>query len=134
MLLVLGLSHHTAPVTLRERFAFSEARVPATLQTLRETGLVDEVVILSTCNRVELYVATTAEPRQAFASLRDYLTHCHDFRDPLTDELYMLAEPQSVEHLFRVACGLDSMVLGETEILGQLKTAYDTALKLKCTG
>ncbi len=134
MLLVIGLSHHTAPVTLRERFAFSEARVPATLQTLRESGLVDEAVILSTCNRVELYVATTVEPRRAFASLSDYLTHCHDYRDPLTDEFYTLVEPQSLEHLFRVACGLDSMVLGETEILGQLKKAYDVALGLKSTG
>jgi glutamyl-tRNA reductase len=134
MLLVLGLSHHTAPLTLRERFAFSEARVPGTLQTLRETGVVDEAVILSTCNRVELYVATATEPRRAFASLRDYLTHCHDYRDPLSDELYTLIEPQSLEHLFRVACGLDSMVLGETEILGQLKKAYEVALGLKTTG
>jgi glutamyl-tRNA reductase len=134
MLLVLGLSHHTAPVTLRERFAFSEARVPATLQALRETGLADEAVILSTCNRVELYVSTSLEPRKAFASLRDYLVHCHDYRDPLTDELYTLPEPQSLEHLFRVACGLDSMVLGETEILGQLKKAYEVALQQNCTG
>src|SRR5688572_24803800 len=134
MLLVLGLSHHTAPVTLRERFAFSEARVPATLQLLRESGLAEEAVILSTCNRVELYVATSQEPRRAFAALRDYLVNCHDYRDPLTDELYTLAEPQSLEHLFRVACGLESMVLGETEILGQLKKAYDLALRQKCTG
>lgn len=134
MLLVLGLSHRTAPVTLRERFAFNEARVPATLQNLREAGLVDEAVILSTCNRVELYVAARSDPRQVFAALRDYLTHCHDYRDPLSDELYTLVEPQSIEHLFRVACGLDSMVLGETEILGQLKKAYEIALGLNGTG
>lgn len=133
-LLVLGLSHHTAPVSLRERFAFAEARVPATLQLLRDSGLVEEAVILSTCNRVELYVATTLEPRQAFTGLRDFLLRCHDYRDPLTDELYQFAEPQSVEHLFRVASGLDSMVLGETEILGQLKKAYDLALQHRHTG
>src|SRR5213078_1894464 len=60
--------------------------------------------------------------------------HCHDYRDPLTDEIYALPEPQSIEHLFKVACGLDSMVLGETEILGQLKKAYDLALQHKHTG
>jgi len=134
MILVLGLSHHTAPVTLRERFAFAEARVPATLAQLRESGLVDEAVILSTCNRVELYVSTSMEPRQAFEELHHFLIHCHDFRDPLTDEIYKLAEPHSVEHLFKVASGLDSMVLGETEVLGQLKKAYDLALQHNHTG
>jgi glutamyl-tRNA reductase len=133
-LLVLGLSHHTAPVTLRERFAFSETRVAASLALLRESRLVDEAVILSTCNRVELYVATEIEPRTAFPSLEQFLLRCHDYRDPLTDELYRLAEPQSLEHLFRVASGLDSMVLGETEILGQLKKAYETSLSGQHTG
>ncbi len=134
MILVLGLSHHTAPVTLRERFAFAEARVPATLAQLRESGLVDEAVILSTCNRVELYVSTSLEPRQAFDELHHFLVNLHEYRDPITDELYKLAEPHSVEHLFKVASGLDSMVLGETEILGQLKKSYDLALQHNHTG
>jgi glutamyl-tRNA reductase len=134
MLLVLGLSHHTAPVTLRERFAFADARVPGTLAQLRESGLVDEAVILSTCNRVEIYAVTSLEPRRAFDELHQFLVNCHDYRDPLTDEIYKLTEPQSVEHLFKVACGLDSMVLGETEILGQLKKAYDLALQHNHTG
>lgn len=133
-ILVLGLSHHTAPVALRERFAFSEARVPAVQQILRDSRLVEESVILSTCNRVELYVSTRMEPRQAFAALLDHLTSIHDYRDPLTDEIYQLTEPRSLEHLFRVAAGLDSMVLGETEILGQLKKAYDLALTHNYTG
>src|SRR5262249_60616015 len=84
-------------------------------------------VILSTCNRGEISAATSLEPAAAFAELKQFLLTSHDYRDPLTDELYTLAEPQSIEHLFRVACGLDSMVLGETEILGQLKQAYDLA-------
>ena len=134
MILVLGLSHHTAPVTLRERFAFAEASVPAKLAQLRESGLVDEAVILSTCNRVELYVATSLEPRKAFAELRQFLVNCREYRDPITDELYQLAEPQSIEHLFKVASGLDSMVLGETEIPGQLKKSYDLALQHNHTG
>lgn len=131
---VVGLSHHSSPVTVRERFAFGEARIPAALQMIRESGIAEEAVILSTCNRVELYAATSLEPRRAFAELRDFLVRIHDYRDPLTDELYALAEPDSIEHLFKVASGLDSMVLGETEILGQLKKAYDTALQHRHTG
>ena len=133
-LIVIGLSHHTSPVHVRERFAFADARVPATLELLRSTGVAEEAVILSTCNRVEIYAATAASAQQSMLALQDFLVHCHDYRDPLTDEIYTLSEPQSVEHLFKVACGLDSMVLGETEILGQLKKAYDLALQHGCTG
>jgi glutamyl-tRNA reductase len=134
MLVLLGLSHHSAPVTVRERFAFAEAQVPAALQSLRDSGVADEAVILSTCNRVEIYTVTQLEPPRAFAALRDFLLTCHDCREPLTDELYTLSEPQSLYHLFKVACGLDSMVLGETEILGQLKKAYELALQNGHTG
>ena len=134
MLVVLGLSHRSSPVAVRERFAFPEARVPATLQSLRDSGVADEAVILSTCNRVEIYAVTQFEPPKAFAALREFLITCHDYREPLTDEIYAWAEPQSVHHLFKVASGLDSMVLGETEILGQLKKAYDLALQNGHTG
>ena len=133
-LVVIGLSHHSSPVAVRERFAFAEARLPAALQLLRDSAVADEAVILSTCNRVEIYAVTPLEPPKAFSALQEFLVTCHDYRDPLTDEIYRLTEPQSVQHLFKVACGLDSMVLGETEILGQLKKAYDLALKLGHTG
>jgi glutamyl-tRNA reductase len=133
-ILVIGLNHRTAPVVVRERLAFAEARVPAALQTLRETGVADEAVILSTCNRVEIYVASRLPPELAFGDLEEFLHRCHDYHDPLTDHLYRYTEPQSVEHLFRVACGLDSMVLGETEILGQLKQAYELARQRGFTG
>jgi glutamyl-tRNA reductase len=133
-LVVIGLSHHSCPVTVRERFAFAEARVPAALQLLRQSGIAEEAVILSTCNRVEIYAFTSLEPPKAFTSLQEFLVTCHDYRDPLTDEIYRFSEPQSVYHLFKVACGLDSMVLGETEILGQLKKAYDLALQNGHTG
>src|ERR1044071_8777709 len=131
---VIGLSHHSSPVALRERFAFSEARIPAALQLLRDSSVAEEAVILSTCNRVEIYAVTSTETAQAFAALKEFLVTCHDYRDPLTDEIYSLNEPHSVHHLFKVACGLDSMVLGETEILGQLKKSYDLALQHKHTG
>ncbi|HEX3800440.1 MAG TPA: glutamyl-tRNA reductase [Verrucomicrobiae bacterium] len=133
-IVVIGLSHHSAPVTVRERFAFAEARIPATLQSLRDSGVASEAVILSTCNRVELYAVTALEPRAAFTVLREFLVNCHEYREPITTELYTLSEPHSLEHLFKVASGLDSMVLGETEILGQLKKAYDLALQHKHSG
>ncbi len=134
MIVVLGLSHHSSPVELRERFAFAEAQIPAALQRLRRDGLADEAAILSTCNRVEIYAATALEPAKAFAGLKQFLLDVHEYADPLHGELYTLAEPHSLQHLFKVACGLDSMVLGETEILGQLKKAYEIALQHGHTG
>ena len=132
---VIGLSHHSSPVELRERFAFAEAKIPEALKSLRESRIVDEAVILSTCNRVEIYAATALEPARAFAELKQFLVTVHAYDDEaLDDELYTLAEPQSLHHLFKVACGLDSMVLGETEILGQLKKAYELAFQHKHTG
>jgi glutamyl-tRNA reductase len=133
-IVVIGLSHRSSPVTVRERFAFAETHIPAALELLRHDGVADEAVILSTCNRVEVYAATTLEPAAAFNQLKRFLVSCHDYREPLTDEIYALNEPQSVEHLFRVACGLDSLVLGETEIFGQLKKAYELARQHRHTG
>lgn len=133
-IVVLGLNHRTAPVTLRERFAFAETRLPAAMGQIRSVGIADEVVILSTCNRVEIYAATRLDSRAAFADLQEFLLKTHNYREPLNDELYRHSEPNSVEHLFRVAAGMDSMVLGETEILGQLKKAYEVALQHKHTG
>ena len=132
--IVIGLSHHTSPVTVRERFAFAEAGIPAALQKLRESGMVQEAVILSTCNRVEIYAATELPARQAMPELRQFLLNHHGYTGPIDTELYFFSDPESVEHLFKVACGLDSMVLGETEILGQLKKAYEVALQNKQTG
>lgn len=131
---VIGLSHRSSPVELRERFAFAEARIPATLQELRTAGIAQEAVILSTCNRVEIYTCTALEPVHAFSALKQFLATAHNYAAPFGEELYALQEPHSVSHLFKVACGLDSMVLGETEILGQLKKAYDLALQHGHTG
>jgi glutamyl-tRNA reductase len=121
-------------VELRERFAFAESKIPDALKSLRESGIAGEAVILSTCNRVEIYAATPLEPAKAFAELKQFLKTAHAFENPLGEEIYTLAEPQSLQHLFKVASGLDSMVLGETEILGQLKTAYELARQHKHTG
>ena len=128
-IVVIGLSHHNSPVGLRERFAFAGARIPAALAAIRDRGIADEAVILSTCNRVEIYAATSLETSRAFDELKRFISDAQEQPVPAGVEFYAMAEPDSVHHLFRVACGLDSMVLGETEILGQLKDAYEAALK-----
>jgi len=133
-IVVIGLSHHTSPVTVRERFAFADTTIPGALQILKERGVVDEAVIVSTCNRVELYAATAQPAEQALTGIRQFLVEHHAYEGELNGEMFAFAEPRSVEHLFKVACGLDSMVLGETEILGQLKKAYELALQHKHTG
>jgi glutamyl-tRNA reductase len=132
-LIVVGLSHRSAPVAVRERYAFAEEKIPAALQSLRDGGSFPEAVLLSTCNRVELYASTALEPRLAFAALEQFLISSRG-GEALTNEVYRLTEPQSVAHLFKVVSGLDSMVLGETEILGQVKKAYDLALRGGHTG
>lgn len=133
-IVAIGLSHRTSPVTVRERFAFAEARIPEALQRLRASGLADEAVIVSTCNRVEIYAATSLDAPAACEGVRRFLVETADYRENLSEELYTLGEPESVEHLFKVASGLDSMVLGETEILGQIKKSYELALQAKQTG
>ena len=126
-IVVIGLSHHSSPVEVRERFAIDPKRVPDLLEDLRRSGRADEVVLLSTCNRVELYAATGGEPATAIQDLKQYLHDVQACADPFHDHFYHHVEPDSLRHLFRVACGMESMVLGETEILGQLKQAYELA-------
>ena len=133
-LIALGLSHRSAPVEVRERFAFPEDALPAALSSLRSSGLASEAVILSTCNRVEIYAATDLSERDAVAALKHFLLARQASEVPLGVEFYVHAETRCLEHLFKVAAGLDSMVLGETEILGQLKKAYDLALQTRHTG
>jgi glutamyl-tRNA reductase len=132
-LIVIGLNHRTSAVEVRERFAFSEEVIPETLATLRSTGLAQEGVILSTCNRVELYAAGEDDSLTC-AALQKFFLAVRQYSGALNGEIYVLREPQSLQHLFRVASGLDSMALGETEILGQIKKAYDLARLHKHTG
>jgi len=132
--IAIGLNHTSAPVTLRERFAFTEHQIPDVLKAINGAGLAHEAVILSTCNRVEVYAATALDPHHACTQLKSFLLEFHAYVEPVNDEIYHLTEPASLEHLFKVASGLDSMVLGETEILGQLKKAYQLALQHGHTG
>ena len=125
---VLGLNHRSAPVELRERVAFQEGKLPTALAAVRQELGFPECVILSTCNRVELYTLIP-ERNGHETKLKNFLTRFHRL-DPesLNRGLYWHLQPDSVRHLFRVAAGLDSMVVGESEILGQVRDAYTQAV------
>lgn len=126
-LLVLGTSHHTASVDFRERVDFSRRGVPQALGALIAQVEVSEVVVLSTCNRSEIYVACE-DPSRTHHSLVKFLSDFHGVpRDLLISHLYELTDIDAARHLFRVAAGLDSLVVGEPQILGQVKDAYSLA-------
>jgi glutamyl-tRNA reductase len=125
-LFLTGLNHRTAPVEVRERLAFDEQRLPEALGTLKKHPGMLEGMILSTCNRVEITVAveepTDADEVQHY--LADLRSVDHDWVSPY---LYRHDGPDAIRHLFRVASSLDSMIVGEPQILGQMKHAYATA-------
>jgi glutamyl-tRNA reductase len=127
---ILGINHKTAPVALREKVAFSEDRLIAALRALRQESGVSEVVILSTCNRTEVYWSGSASGQE----LSLWLERHHGNDLDLASSLYNHQESRAVEHAFSVASGLDSMVLGEAQILGQLKDAYRVAQENGSTG
>ncbi|HTS52683.1 MAG TPA: glutamyl-tRNA reductase [Burkholderiales bacterium] len=122
-LFAFGVNHHTAPVAVRERIAFDTERLPAALRDLVDHEPVREAAILSTCNRTELY-CSSPEPSTAIRWLANY----HQLKDSVLEAcVYTLPREQAVKHAFRVASGLDSMVLGEPQILGQMKAAVRCA-------
>lgn len=129
-LLLTGLSHHTAPVEVRERLAFEENTLLDALDRLRRRPGMIEGMILSTCNRVEVAV-TAEEQADAEGSIERFLAESRSVEpDWMSPYLYRYHGPDAIRHLFRVASSLDSMVVGEPQILGQLKTAY--ALAKEC--
>jgi glutamyl-tRNA reductase len=122
-LLAIGINHQTAPVALRERVAFAGDALPGALATLRRLPQVREVALLSTCNRTELYAVADDDGR----ALCDWLATHPEGSGDLHAYLYRHSEGDAVRHLFRVATGLDSLVLGEPQILGQVKHAWAAA-------
>ncbi len=119
----LGINHQTAPVALRERLAFDANALPDALAALRSVPGVHEVALLSTCNRTELYALAEGDG----SMLQDWLAERPGERLPLDAYLYRHRDMDAVRHLFRVAAGLDSLVLGEPQILGQVKDAWSMA-------
>lgn len=123
-LVMVGLSHHTAPIAVRERVAVAESRLEEVLAELRALPPILEAFVVSTCNRLEVYAATGGEPGAACRALRNYFSA----QEPAVDEhLRQRQGHDAVAHLFRVCASLDSMVLGESQILGQVKSAVAAA-------
>jgi glutamyl-tRNA reductase len=128
-LILVGLNHRTAPVDVRERLSVSDAQLGATTKELRAIAGVDGVAMLSTCNRVEVFVSTRNE--DVAETLVEWLAACaSSSRGEIEKHLYVLRHGDVVRHLFRVASGLDSMIVGEPQIGGQVKQSFRTAQEL----
>lgn len=128
-LTAVGLNHQTAPLSIREKLAFAAACLPEAVRNLARSNAATEAVILSTCNRTELYCVGDSE--EIIRWLADY----HSFPiEEISPYLYTLGMQETVRHAFRVACGLDSMVLGEPQILGQIKDAVRVAQEQESMG
>lgn len=133
-IVVVGLNYNTAPLDLREKLATAPAAAPDALRSLMHTRCLQEGLILSTCNRMEVY-GVAPQPQEGFETIERFLRNLHAPATAEIDQsLYRFAEPESIRHLFRVASGLDSMVVGETEVFGQVKDAYEIARRAHTTG
>lgn len=134
-IIVLGLNHRTAPVELRELLAIPDSRMGEALARLRAYPGIQEAMYLGTCNRVEVY-AVAEKSEWGFRELEDFLvaTHFSLSSEDLLPHLYRYSDEEAIAHLFRVSASLDSMVVGEPQILGQVKEAYELALTHRSSG
>ena len=133
-LILVGVNHKTTPVEIREKLAFTQVKIEASLSQLVSSPEIIENIILSTCNRVEIY-ARVENTDRGIQLLQNFICDYHGIsRGNLDQYFYSYCDNQAVEHLFRVSSSLDSMVLGEAQILGQVKDAYSTARSFSSTG
>jgi glutamyl-tRNA reductase len=132
--LVVGLSHQTAPVELREKFSFDPDRIAIPLRFLRDMKSMLECVIVSTCNRTELYIVADQLHTGEYYAKAFLESWFRVSREEFVPHLYVKTNKDAVEHLFRVVCGLESLIIGETQILGQVKHAFQMALQAGTTG
>lgn len=133
--LVIGCNHRSAPVEVREKISFTEAGVGIALRRLRELYPSCEAVLISTCNRIELYLARPASDHPRIDEVIGFMAAFHGISAAeIAEHLYSFEEAEAVRHLFRVVCSLDSMVLGESQILAQAKQALDLARKAEAAG
>ncbi len=132
-IIALGINHKTAPVEIREKVSFSQDKLEEALRDLTSQSNINEAAILSTCNRTELVCHT--ENNEDSATIIDWFRHYHKLSVEEVDPyIYTHPEQQAVQHMLRVACGLDSLILGEPQILGQIKTAYRQAVDAGTVG
>src|SRR5215472_4271365 len=134
-IVLVGLNHRTAPVEVRERVSFTLDQARRAADELRAKGILEETLVLSTCNRSEVYGVPPETSHECARGLSSFLSEFHSVRmDVLNGSLYHHYDREAVRHLFRVAAGLDSMLLGEAEILGQVREAYRVAHEQGATG
>lgn len=134
-IVLVGLNHRTAPVEVRERVSFTAEQARRAAQELRTRGILEETLVLSTCNRSEVYGVPPESTHESAPGLSTFLSEFHSVRpDVLGVSLYHHYDREAVRHLFRVSAGLDSMMLGEAEILGQVREAYRAAHENGATG
>lgn len=130
---LIGISHKTAPLKIREKFAFSRKQLREALSKLVEMESIDEAVIISTCNRTEIY-ACVKDVELGSLGLKNFILKYHHLEENKNNRyLYFLKDREAIRHLFRVASGLDSQVIGENQILGQVKSAYLQAQEMGTT-
>ncbi|MEX1029571.1 MAG: glutamyl-tRNA reductase [Paenibacillaceae bacterium] len=133
-IIAVSLNHHTAPVEVREKFTFSDERLPEALLRLKQTKGILEGVIVSTCNRTEIY-AVVDRLHMCGHYIRGFMENWFGIsRDQFVPYLSIHEDQEAIKHLFRVTCGLDSMMIGETQILGQVRSSFLTAQKETATG
>ncbi len=131
---LIGLNHNTAPIALRECFAFSDSEIYEAIKILHSLEHIEEVILISTCNRMEILM-TTSNIKQAVNSTKNFLENFKNISsDKFTNFLYIHKNELAIKHIFRVASSLDSMIVGEPQILGQLKNAFKTATIQKTAG
>ena len=134
-IVLVGLNHRTAPVEVRERVSFTTEQSRKAAEELRSRGILQETLVLSTCNRSEIYGVPPESSHECAPGLSSFLSEFHAVRaDVLSVSLYHHYDRAAVRHLFRVSAGLDSMLLGEAEILGQVREAYRYAHEYGATG
>jgi glutamyl-tRNA reductase len=134
-IVLVGLNHRTAPVEVRERVSFNAEQAQRAAEELRARGILEETLVLSTCNRSEVYGVPPEASHECAPGLSSFLSEFHAVRpDVLSVSLYHHYDQHAVRHLFRVSAGLDSMLLGEAEILGQVREAYRFAHEHGATG
>jgi glutamyl-tRNA reductase len=134
-ILVVGLSHKTAPIELRERLYVAEADLPKPLELLGNSPEIAERMLIATCNRVEVYAVAEGAAAKAVEVITDCLAAHHNLeKHRFVDRLYTHTDAEAVRHVFRVASSLDSMVVGEPQILGQVKAAFSVARAQEATG
>jgi glutamyl-tRNA reductase len=133
-IVLLGINHKTAPVEIRECIAFSQDESTLALQTLHRKASIDEIILFSTCNRVELLLVTK-DKSDAISETKQFIAEFNKIPiEQFEKALYIHLNDEAVRHIFRVASSLDSLVVGEPQILGQVKEAYRTATILKTSG